>query len=65
MNVVRILIEEIHNVEQYEADWTKPLQKKFVEVDMTTDIYGRLDRRKYVFNTEEWDKIKKQGFLYG
>lgn len=63
MNLLEQYIVEIHSVEPYEAEWTKRFPKvKFVEADVTTNCYGRKDRQRHVFNTEEWEKFKEQGY---
>lgn len=63
MNLLEQYIEEIHSVEPYNAEWTKQFPKtRFVEVDVTTNCYGNTKRKKHVFQTEEWEKFKKQGY---
>jgi hypothetical protein len=66
MNLLEQYIVEIYTVEPYEAEWTSKFpDRKFVKVNMKTTCYGRDQRQDHVFNTEEWSKIKEQGYYMG
>lgn len=66
MNLLEICIEEIHSEKPYVSDWTVEFpDRRFVEVDVTTDCYGRVKRETRIFNTREWEKYKRQGFWLG
>lgn len=64
MNLLEHYIKEIHNVESYEVSWTKELaHKKFVKVDMTHNCWGDLKRETQIFDTNQWEQIKEQGYF--
>jgi hypothetical protein len=55
-------IEKIHSVKPCKEEWTKDFERPFVEVDITI-ICGDSKRRQPLFiDSEEWDKIKIQGY---
>jgi len=56
-------IREVHSVEPHTADWTKEFEKEFVEVRMTINCYGVIETKKRVFDTEEWERVKAQGYF--
>ncbi|MDW8515076.1 hypothetical protein RIB56_02945 [Priestia flexa] len=64
MNILENHIVEVHNEEPYDEYWIKEFYPKtFVKVDMTIDCYGRVKRDTNIFETEDWKKIKKQGYF--
>lgn len=64
MNILEHYIKEIHSVEPYEESWTKDFpQKKFVKVDFTHDCHGSVRRTTVVFDTDEWEEVRKQGYF--
>ncbi|MGN8233088.1 hypothetical protein ACTHAL_001313 [Priestia flexa] len=64
MNILENYIVEVHNEEPCDADWTKKFHPKtFVKVDITSDCHGSIKRSTDIFETEEWKKIKKQGYF--
>lgn len=66
MNLLEVYIEEVHSVTPYTADWTDRFpDRKFVQVDVTTNCYGREKRDTYVWNTKEWEEIKQKGYYMG
>ena len=65
MNSLEIYIKEIISEEPYEADWTKELSKEFVEVEITTNCYGRIETKKHVFEKREWEDHKARGYYMG
>lgn len=66
MNLLEIYIKKIHSVEPYNTEWTREFpDKEFVKVDVTTDCYGNVRREQRVFNTQEWEEIKKKGYWMG
>lgn len=63
MNLLENYIKEIHSEKPYTEEWTKKFpDRKFVEVDITVDSYGGIKRIQDVYNTVEWDEIKKKGY---
>lgn len=63
MNLLEQYIEEVHSVRIYDALWTRKFPNtNFVEVEVTTNCYGNVTRKKHVFQAEEWEKFKKQGY---
>ena len=63
MNMLEQYIKEVHSVKPYEADWTKEFPGVyFVEVDVTTNCYGCIERTQRVFDTAEWAKYQEQGY---
>lgn len=62
MNLLEQYIVEIHSVEPCNAEWTKEFNKDFWKVVLTTECYGRMKTSDHVFDTEEWKKIKEQGY---
>lgn len=66
MNLLEQYIKEVHSVTPYEADWTKEFpDSEFIEVDVTTNCYGSIKRSKHIFNTNEWEQYKSQGYWMG
>ncbi|SMD65442.1 hypothetical protein [Bacillus pacificus] len=65
MNLLEIYIEEVISEERYEADWTKEFDKEFVEVEITTNCYGRTETKKRVFEKKEWESHKEHGYYMG
>lgn len=65
MNLLEQYIEEIHSEKPCNAEWTKKFNKEFVEVDHTTNCYGRLTRTKDVFAKNDWERFKMQGYYMG
>lgn len=66
MNKLEHYIEEIHSVIKCEEEWTKEddfKDSEFVEVDLTYDCYGSIERRTYYWSKEDFEKIKKQGYF--
>jgi hypothetical protein len=60
-NLLEHYIEVIHSVQPYERDWTAQFGK-FVEVDLTNNCYGRSQRTTQVWNINDWERIKAQGY---
>lgn len=58
MNLLNTYIETIHSEQK-----VKTAFGYMVEVDLTEDCYGVVERRRRVFSEPEWDKIKKQGYF--
>lgn len=65
MNALEQYINKIHSVEPYEEEWTKKFDKRFVQVRLTTNCYGREVTEDHVFETKLWEKVKKQGYYMG
>jgi len=65
MNILEQYIIEIHSIKPYIKEWTEKFDKDFVIVDITTSCYGNKKRDKHVFNVDEWEKIKEQGYYMG
>ena len=65
MNILENYIVEIHSIKPYIADWTSEFPNRdFIEVDLTSNCYGREERRKHVWDKKEFEQIKKQGFYW-
>ncbi len=65
MNILENYIKEIHSVKPYTEDWTKDFpDREFVEVDITVNCYGCIERKRDVFSTKEWEEIKEQGYYW-
>lgn len=62
MNLLEQYIKEIHSVEPYTDEWTEKYHKDFVEVDLTINCYGSVERKTRIFSEEEWEKTKEQGY---
>lgn len=63
MNLLEQYIQEVHSEKPYSADWTNEFpEREFVEVEVTTNCYGREKRETHIFNTVEWSKYKSQGY---
>lgn len=58
MNLIEHYIKEVHSEEIIAEDWGS-----FVQVEVTINCYGRIERVKTSFSTiKEWEKAKKQGY---
>jgi hypothetical protein len=65
MNLLENYIKEIHSIAPYTVDWTKEFSdRQFVEVNLTSVCYGRIETRSHVWTTDEWEKIKEQGYYW-
>lgn len=66
MNILENYIEEIHSVKPHIAEWTKEFpDRDFLEVDVTTNCYGRTERKTHVWTVKEWEVIQAQGYYWG
>lgn len=66
MNILEHYIEEIHSVKPYTEEWTKEFpDRKFVEVDVTSNCWGCVERQKHVWTVVELAKHKEQGYFWG
>ncbi|KDN58472.1 hypothetical protein [Exiguobacterium sp. AB2] len=67
MNMLENYIVEVHDVETYNAEWTKEdwaKDKTWVEVDHTTNCYGSKTRSKRVYELNDWEATLKQGYYW-
>lgn len=64
MNVLEVYIEKIHSVKAHEHEpWMDKFPGlKLVDVDISTNCYGRRKRSISTFETKEWENIKSQGY---
>ena len=68
MNALENYIVEVHEVKPFTGNWTKEgwaKDKEWVEVDHTTNCYGRTKREKRIYTTVDWEKTLQQGFYWG
>ncbi|QIW88751.1 hypothetical protein P59_154 [Bacillus phage P59] len=66
MNLLENYIVEVHSVGPCTAEWVKEFpDRELLEVDVTTNCYGRENRHTHVWSTTEWEKIKEQGYYMG
>ncbi|MFS1518595.1 hypothetical protein V1503_19340 [Bacillus sp. SCS-151] len=63
MNLLEQYITEIHSVEKCEEGWTKKFDKEFIKAKLTTNCYGNEKTDDHIFDTEKWEKVKKQGYF--
>ena len=61
MNLLQVYILEIHSVEDV-TDRCKWATEPMIEVDMTTECYGKIERRKEVFSESAWEGAKEKGW---
>lgn len=67
MNLLESYIKEIHSV----TDVTKRARENgldtsepWLEVDLTCDCYGCIERKKKVFSQREWEYVKNKGWFW-
>ena len=66
MNLLEQYIVEVHSEKPYSDEWVKKFPgKEFVEVEVTTDCYGRTKRDTHVFDVNDWKKYQEQGYWMG
>lgn len=64
MNLLEHYIKEVHSVKECNEEWTKEFPGEcFVEVDMTYDCYGCIERRTHTFKISMWEQVKEQGYF--
>lgn len=64
MNLLEHYIKEIHSVQDYKEEWTKEFPGEcFVEVDITYNCYGRIERRSHIWSINKWDRINQKGYF--
>ena len=67
MNILEHFIKEIHCVTdvsmQFEKVTGQKPKEKLLEVDLTVDCYGSVDRRKRLFSQTDWEVAKLKGFF--
>lgn len=66
MNLLEHYIKEIHSVRKCEEEWTKEddfKDKEYVEVDLTYDCYGCIERRTRCWDKEYFEYIKEKGYF--
>lgn len=68
MNLLEHYIEEIHDekdiTKEYENYTNDTPLEPLLEVDMTTDCYGVIERKKRRFWKSELDKAKRSGKFF-
>ena len=67
MNMLESYLIDIHEVRPSNEDWMKAdgfKNQSFVEVEATWNCYGCIERRKEVFEENEWEQIKEKGYCF-
>lgn len=63
MNLLEHYIKEIHSEKPYTEDWVKDFpDREFVEVDITVNCHGCIERKRDVYNVKEWKEHKEKGY---
>jgi hypothetical protein len=65
MNLLENYIEEVISVEPYVSDWTKlfPI-RDFWKVVIIANCYGNKQESTHIWDTEQWNKIKSDGYYW-
>jgi hypothetical protein len=64
VNLLEHYIKEVHEVKPYTDEWTVKYDYPFVEVDVTVNCYGSIERKQgRIFSKPEWDQILEQGYF--
>lgn len=64
MNLVQCFILDIHSEEDV-TSYCKWATENMIEVDITTNCYGIIERKKEVFSQSAWDGAKEKGWYLG
>lgn len=66
MNLLEHYIKEIHSVKKCKKEWTKEFPgEEFVNVDLTYECYGCIERMVHTWNKYSWEQIQEQGYFMG
>ena len=68
MNLIEHYIKVIHSVTKCEEDWTKEeyfKDNEYVNVDLTYDCYGHIERGIYCWDRKHFEQVKEQGYFMG
>ena len=68
MNLLEHYIKVIHSVTKCEEDWTKEEYFKddeYVNVDLTCNCYGHIERRTYCWDRRYFEQVREQGYFMG
>jgi len=68
MNILENYLVETKSVEPYEEGWTKEApfnEQKFLKVKAVFNCYGRKQEETHILTTDEWEKIKREGYYLG
>lgn len=57
MNLIEHYIIEIH------SETFLPNVKDFIEVDLTYNCYGSVERNLYMFHVDAWKEAKEKGYF--
>ena len=66
MNLLEHYIKEVHSVDECIEEWVKEFPGiEFVDVDLTYDCHGCIEREVHCWDVNEWNEIKEQGYFMG
>ena len=65
MNILEHYIEEVIKTRPYEEEWTKNYDKKFFEIELISNCYGRREKRKMIWSENEMKANIERGFYWG
>lgn len=65
MNILEHYIKEVHTVKVCEEEWTKEFNYIILEVELTSECYGRIERETHYWSERMWNKIYSQGYYMG
>jgi hypothetical protein len=57
MNLIEHFIIEVHEIKEFDD------YPNIIEVDVTTNCYGAIQRAKQCFSKEKWQKAIAQGYF--
>lgn len=66
MNLLEHYIKEVHSVKACEESWTYDelfKDDEFVNVDLTYNCYGAIERRIRCWSKDDWEHIQEQGYF--
>ena len=66
MNLVEIYLKEVYSVKNYVPKWADEFPNRtFVLVNAKWNCYGHEYVKENLFNSYEWESIKKNGYYLG
>ena len=69
MNLLEHYIKQVHNIKDVTNDYNNHTNdvalEPLLEVDLTYDCYGAIQRRTMKFWKNEWDNNIKRGYFFG
>ena len=66
MNILEHYIKEIHSIKPCTEEWiTEFPYRELLEIELTSDCYGRIERETYIWSSNQWEQIKEQGYFMG